>query len=280
MNADKKITIRKAPAEKANTYDEGYETDGMDGIKYVVKADKNGTKRWFKASSSQVDSDSDSDPEKKPVKTKQEQEKKPVKTKKEQEQEQEKKPKEQDSEKKKPAKTKAPNNEKGKKQQESDEEEKSEEEEPSDDEKVKNPKKKAEPKKEEKSEEEPSDDEKVKKPKKKPEPKKEPEEPEKAKKTRNAPAEKASVHDEGYETDGSDGNAYVVKAYKNGVKKWLKKKEEKQPKRAPTAYTNFIKVTLPELCKKHMDKKTSECMTMAGAIWKTLPAEEKKAFLV
>ena len=41
--------------------------------------------------------------------------------------------------------------------------------------------------------------------------------------TRKVPADKASAHDEGYTMDGLDGVAYVVKAYKNGVKRWVKK---------------------------------------------------------
>ena len=47
-------------------------------------------------------------------------------------------------------------------------------------------------------------------------------------KTRNAPAEKASTYDEGYTMDGSDGIAYVVKTYTNGVKRWIKKPSEEE----------------------------------------------------
>jgi hypothetical protein len=45
---EKKIAVRKAPTEKANTYEEGFATIGSDGIEFVVKADKNGIKRWMK----------------------------------------------------------------------------------------------------------------------------------------------------------------------------------------------------------------------------------------
>jgi hypothetical protein len=45
---EKKIAVRKAPTEKANTYEEGFTTIGSDGVEFVVKIDKNGIKRWMK----------------------------------------------------------------------------------------------------------------------------------------------------------------------------------------------------------------------------------------
>lgn len=45
---EKKIAIRKAPIDKANTYDEGYISKGSDDMMYVVKSDKKGIKRWQK----------------------------------------------------------------------------------------------------------------------------------------------------------------------------------------------------------------------------------------
>lgn len=41
-------TTRKAPPEKADTYDEGFTTIGCDNLKYIVKVDKNNIKRWMK----------------------------------------------------------------------------------------------------------------------------------------------------------------------------------------------------------------------------------------
>jgi hypothetical protein len=46
--------------------------------------------------------------------------------------------------------------------------------------------------------------------------------------------EKASAYDEGYTTDGSDGNHYVVKADKQGVKKWVKQKNDDNKTVEPT----------------------------------------------
>lgn len=44
----KKATTRKAPAESAKDFEEGTEKEGADGLMYVVKVIKNGTKRWMK----------------------------------------------------------------------------------------------------------------------------------------------------------------------------------------------------------------------------------------
>jgi hypothetical protein len=233
-NADK---TRKAPAEKANMYEEGYAMDGSDGMLYIVKADKNGFKRWAKQTTtkSKTSSEKKSEPEQPEEKSEPEQ---------------------------------------------PEPEEKSEPE-PEEKKKSEKKKKKAEkqkPKKGKKAEESPVQSEAEEEAAEAPPPKVE----KKKKSTRKAPAEKASAHDEGYQTDGSDGNPYIVKADKNGIKKWMKQKvttEDEKPKRAPTAYTNFIKVTLPELRKKHADKKAPERMTMAGAIWSSLSEDEKKAFL-
>jgi hypothetical protein len=139
VNNNSTEKTRKAPAEKASTYDEGYTMYGLDGVAYVVKTYKNGVKRWIK----------------------------------------------------KP----------------SEEEKPSESEKPS--EKKKNKKKKSDNKKSEPSEKE---DEKTSESKEK-----------KVAAARKVPADKASAHDEGYTMDGLDGVAYVVKTYKNGVTRWVKK---------------------------------------------------------
>ena len=45
---EKKIAIRKAPVEKAGTYEEGFIATGSDDLKYIVTVDKNNIKRWMK----------------------------------------------------------------------------------------------------------------------------------------------------------------------------------------------------------------------------------------
>lgn len=45
---EKKLVIRKAPIEKAGTYDVGFVAKGSDDIDYVVVADKKNFKRWMK----------------------------------------------------------------------------------------------------------------------------------------------------------------------------------------------------------------------------------------
>jgi len=45
---EKKIAIRKAPSQKANTYDEGFIAMGNDNNKYIVSVDKKSIKRWMK----------------------------------------------------------------------------------------------------------------------------------------------------------------------------------------------------------------------------------------
>lgn len=39
---------------------------------------------------------------------------------------------------------------------------------------------------------------------------------------RNSPKESATIYSAGYMKEGNDGNMYVVKADKNGVKRWVK----------------------------------------------------------
>lgn len=126
--------------------------------------------------------------------------------------------------------------------------------------------------------------------------------------TRKAPAEKAGNFEEGEEKEGSDGNMYVVKADKNGTKKWIKKTEkedvkekaaEEKPKRkytrklkteeddaapkkerkkrGPTAYNLFIGAKLKELREKTPGKETTVYMREALDIWAGLTEEEKKA---
>lgn len=127
--------------------------------------------------------------------------------------------------------------------------------------------------------------------------------------TRKAPAEKAGDFEEGEEKEGSDGNMYVVKADKNGTKKWIKKAEKKEDvkeeaaeekpkrkytrklktedddaapkkerkKRGPTAYNLFIGAKLKELREKTPGKETTVYMREALDIWAGLTEEEKKA---
>lgn len=45
---EKKVAVRKAPAESATEFEEGVEKEGAEGVIYVVKTDKNGTKKWVK----------------------------------------------------------------------------------------------------------------------------------------------------------------------------------------------------------------------------------------
>ena len=45
---EKKVAVRKAPAESTTEFEEGVEKEGAEGVIYVVKADKNGTKKWVK----------------------------------------------------------------------------------------------------------------------------------------------------------------------------------------------------------------------------------------
>ena len=49
INTEKKIVIRKAPIEKASTYETGFIATGSDNEKYIVTEVKNGFKRWMKA---------------------------------------------------------------------------------------------------------------------------------------------------------------------------------------------------------------------------------------
>lgn len=152
-------------------------------------------------------------------------------------------------------------------------------------------------------------------PKAEPEPTVEVQKP-KAKAVRKAPAEKAGSFEEGYEKEGADGATYVVKADKNGTKKWMKKTEEKKvvtsddetkeapvaeekpkrkytrklktedddaapkkerKKRGPTAYNLFIGAKLKELREKTPGKETTVYMREALDIWAGLTEEEKKA---
>ena len=53
--AEKKIVVRKAPAEKASTYEEGFIVAGTDGAMYVVKGYDNGIKRWIKVKKENVE---------------------------------------------------------------------------------------------------------------------------------------------------------------------------------------------------------------------------------
>ena len=54
-NTEKKIVIRKAPVEKANTYETGFIATGSDNEKYIVTEMKNGFKRWMKMKAPEVE---------------------------------------------------------------------------------------------------------------------------------------------------------------------------------------------------------------------------------
>jgi hypothetical protein len=47
-NTQKKIIVRLAPSEKANTYEEGFIKKGQNGMDFIVKMDKKGVRRWMK----------------------------------------------------------------------------------------------------------------------------------------------------------------------------------------------------------------------------------------
>ena len=49
INTEKKLVIRKAPTEKASTYENGFIATGSDNENYIVTEVKNGFKRWMKA---------------------------------------------------------------------------------------------------------------------------------------------------------------------------------------------------------------------------------------
>ena len=86
---------------------------------------------------------------------------------------------------------------------------------------------------------------------------------------------KASDFEEGHEYTNEENVTFVVKSVKN-VKKWVKKTEDKtKTKRGPTKYNIFIGRTLTELREKNKGLKTTDYMTMALEIWKSLSKEEK-----
>lgn len=132
------------------------------------------------------------------------------------------------------------------------------------------------------------------------------EKPKKKAAVRKAPAEKAGDFEEGEEKEGADGDMFVVKADKNGTKKWVKKTAEKKEvsedeekpkrkytrkpkaenddavpkkerkKRGPTAYNLFIGAKLKELREKNPGKETTLYMREALDIWGALTKEEKE----
>jgi|SaaInl5LU_22_DNA_1037371.scaffolds.fasta_scaffold09870_3 hypothetical protein len=138
--------------------------------------------------------------------------------------------------------------------------------------------------------------------------KKEEKQEEKKKMTRKAPKEKANNFDIGFQKEGADGNMYEIVENKNGVKKWMKVKEEKKnvkkekknvkkekksmdggddnekkekkekKKRAPSTYNLFIKQKMIEIRKNNDDIVPKECMKLATAEWKKLSDDEKDNF--
>ena len=131
--------------------------------------------------------------------------------------------------------------------------------------------------------------------------KKEEKQEEKKKMTRKAPKEKANNFDIGFQKEGGDGNMYEIVENKNGVKRWMKVKEEKKnvkkekksmdggddnekkekkekKKRAPSTYNLFIKQKMIEIRKNNDDIMPKECMKLATAEWKKLSDDEKDNF--
>ena len=133
--------------------------------------------------------------------------------------------------------------------------------------------------------------------------KKEEKKEEKKKMTRKAPKEKANEFDMGFQKEGADGNMYEIVENKNGVKRWMKVKEDKEKvkkekvkkekksmdggddnekkekkKRAPSTYNLFIKQKMIEIRKDNDDIMPKECMKLATAEWKKLSDDEKDKF--
>ena len=87
------------------------------------------------------------------------------------------------------------------------------------------------------------------------------------------------------ETKDVDGVIYIVKADKNGLKKWLKQKSEepkekkvkepKEKKRAPTAYNLYVKKMMAEIREKDQSLAPTQYMVMAVNMWKALSDDEK-----
>ena len=57
-----------------------------------------------------------------------------------------------------------------------------------------------------------------------------------------------------------------------------KKIKENKPKRAPTAYNNFVSTTMKKIREEDPAISAKEAMVKAGAIWKTMTEEQKKEF--
>jgi hypothetical protein len=194
------MATRKAPMEKANTYDLGVQMAGSDGLMYEVKADKNGKLRWIKVAVEKKTRTATKSPKEKAatmdagtmmegldgamyiVKESKTGTKRWYKveteTKKPEEESQDKKP-EEETEDKKP-------------------EEESED-------------KKEKEQTEEEAEHCDCESSGSSTTTTKPKP------------VRKAPKESAGKFEEGHQMEGSDGNLYIVKADKNGTKKWQKR---------------------------------------------------------
>ena len=77
------------------------------------------------------------------------------------------------------------------------------------------------------------------------------------------------------DTDSDDdkpkkrGRPAKVKLDKNGNIK---------PKKAPTAYNNFVKQAMEELKKQHPDVSAKELMGMVGPKWKALSKQEQETY--
>jgi|DEB0MinimDraft_4_1074332.scaffolds.fasta_scaffold00757_5 hypothetical protein len=62
------------------------------------------------------------------------------------------------------------------------------------------------------------------------------------------------------------------------AKNAAKKNKEAKPKRAPTAYNNFVSTTIKKIKADDASISTKEAMVKAGGIWKTMTDEQKKEF--
>ena len=96
------------------------------------------------------------------------------------------------------------------------------------------------------------------------------------KKAPKAKAPKKNPIDKVLETHKITGKA--AEDIKALFEKKVKKSKEDKPKRAASAYNKFVAKRLPELRTETPGLKAKEYMSMAGAEWKALGDDEKKAY--
>ena len=73
--------------------------------------------------------------------------------------------------------------------------------------------------------------------------------------TRPSPSESATLFPEGTEKKGNDGNMYVIKVDKNGVKRWKKSSDTKKSSKKPV---KVLKKTSKKRLKKNSKKKSKK----------------------